>query len=1050
MNERLERFTGLLRGIFELDKSDLDFGIYRILNIRKAEIEHFLTEGLQEKVREALAPFAANTGVVEKRIAEIEAQCEAVGVAVPNSRMAEEYTSLKSTLAAGGDLSALEADVYSALYSFFNRYYEEGDFISKRRYKEGVYAIPYEGEEIKLYWANQDQYYVKTSENFKDYTFHAKDAYGDGCTVHFRLTDATTEQDNNKEADDGRRVFMLYPETEAAPGLKTFEWDEKTRELTIRFVYDIPAEKKKKYEEETYTAICDWIVKEQKELIPVLLAEVSADPKKKLSLLQKHLKSYAAKNTFDYFIHKDLKGFLYRELNFYIKSEVVHLEDLDTTDEQRAETYLAKVKAIRRVGHMVIDFLAQIEEFQKKLWLKKKFVVRTDWCLTLDQIDESFWPEIAANQVQTDEWIRLYAIDETGASDSAAGWTNPPTMDFLRQNQNLIVDTKHFSTDFKERVIACVDDLEAGTDGLLIHADNFQALNLLQKRYAGCIDTIHIDPPYNTDTSGFLYKNNYRHSSWASMMFDRITLADRLLEHDEGAFQCHIDENEYELLHGIFDMLPRQDAGTIVWNKLNPMLGRKGVATQHEYVIFRSNQDASIYAKNDNIEKIFAYAREAIAENGGINADARSAFASTLSKDASLSGGDRAYHFIDDEGNVYRQVAMGAPEKRTDPKYYIPLIHSLTGKACPVPSNGWSRKPETMQDMLRDGTILFGRDEKTQPQKKVILSKTGQRQIPSVLSEGKSGKADLDRLGLDFPYAHPVSMYETLISANGGTAILDFFAGSGTTGHAAINLNRSDGRRRRYILVEMGNYFDEVTIPRLKKAVYAAEWKNGRPLSRSTGVSQRIKYMSLESYEDALSNIERSEEALPLLGLLGDDYLIHYMLDTETEGSLLKLGRFKQPFDYRMKINEHNETRDTVVDLAETFNYLIGLSVIRQSAVTYFRAEEDSAGVYEGAVRLFEDGDGEFGFKRVEGTLPDGQRALVIWRTVTDDLLKSNAALDAYFHVCTSGSSGHGFDIIFVNGDNNLENLRTEDEGWKVNMTETVFKRRMFEDEGDV
>ena len=108
--------------------------------------------------------------------------------------MRQKYQDLQRQLASGTDLAGLETDVYSALFSFFNRYYDEGDFISKRRYKEGVYAIPYEGEEVKLYWANQDQYYIKTSENFKDYTFIAE-----GVTVHFRLVDATTEQNNNKE-----------------------------------------------------------------------------------------------------------------------------------------------------------------------------------------------------------------------------------------------------------------------------------------------------------------------------------------------------------------------------------------------------------------------------------------------------------------------------------------------------------------------------------------------------------------------------------------------------------------------------------------------------------------------------------------------------------------------------------------------------------------------------------------------------------------------------------------------------------------------------------
>lgn len=223
MTEQLERFITLLKGIFELDKSDLDFGIYRIMNIRKKEIEKFLTEGLPLKVQEALKPFATDTAAAEARIKEIEMQLggSASIAALPQTLpMVKEYADLKATLAKGIDLSGLEADVYSQLYSFFNRYYEEGDFISKRRYKEGVYAIPYEGEEVKLYWANQDQYYIKTSENFKDYTFVADD-----YTIHFKLVDATTEQNNNKESADSKRVFMLYTEDPKHPELKTFEFD---------------------------------------------------------------------------------------------------------------------------------------------------------------------------------------------------------------------------------------------------------------------------------------------------------------------------------------------------------------------------------------------------------------------------------------------------------------------------------------------------------------------------------------------------------------------------------------------------------------------------------------------------------------------------------------------------------------------------------------------------------------------------------------------------------------------------------------------------------
>lgn len=182
-NERLDRFTKLLKEIFELDKSDLDFGIYRVMNLRKTQIEEFLTQRLPQMVQETLAPFAQGSKEeIRAQMTQIEESVAGMGMtveALPDTApMKQKYMTLQKSLAEGADLSALETDVYSALYSFFNRYYEDGDFISKRRYKEGVYAIPYEGEEVKLYWANQDQYYIKTSENFKD-------LYLVGCLLSF-------------------------------------------------------------------------------------------------------------------------------------------------------------------------------------------------------------------------------------------------------------------------------------------------------------------------------------------------------------------------------------------------------------------------------------------------------------------------------------------------------------------------------------------------------------------------------------------------------------------------------------------------------------------------------------------------------------------------------------------------------------------------------------------------------------------------------------------------------------------------------------------------
>ena len=118
----------------------------------------------------------------------------------------------------------------------------------------------------------------------------------------------------------------------------------------------------------------------------------------------------------------------------------------------------------------------------------------------------------------------------------------------------------------------------------------------------------------------------------------------------------------------------------------------------------------------------------------------------------------------------------------------------------------------------------------------------------------------------------------------------------------------------------------------------------------------------------------------------------------------------------------------------------------RWLASTTFAENGQETPAYEGAVDLVSDISGQYAFRQIEGTLPDGRRALVIWRTVTDDVIASNAALDAYFTTYRKNAQDRKYDVIFVNGDSNLENLRSSSEGWKVQVTEIEFKNRMFEE----
>ncbi len=1048
MSDKLDRFVNLMKGIFELDKSDLDFGIYRIMNIRKAEIEKFLLEGLPAKINETLAPFAqTDTEDLKKQIAAIEKQAADFGISdISASPMAEKYNSLKAQLAGGTDLSALESDVYSALYNFFNRYYDEGDFISKRRYKEGVYAIPYEGEEVKLYWANQDQYYVKTSENFKDYTFKADD-----YLIHFRIVDATTEQNNNKESDDSKRVFMLFTEDEENfPGIKTLEYNADKKEIIVRFIYEIQTKYTgkadvivQKWTEDNFESIKEWLVNEQIPTWDILLKSVEHQKDKKYCLLKKHLNAYVAKNTFDYFIHKDLKGFLTRELDFYIKSEIMHLDDLDTTNEQRVETYLAKVRAVKRVGHIIIDFLAQIENFQKKLWLKKKFVIETNWCITLDRIDERFYPEIIANKAQIQEWIDMYAVDEIKGDMLTEGFTNPPTAEFLKQNDKLIVDTKHFSSDFKERLIASIDNLDENTDGLLISSENLQAMNLLLYKYHESIDAIITDPPYNTGDDGFLYKDSYLHSSWLSMINDRLQLAYRLLS-ENSWISMNINDIELSNILQLFNN-SNWNTPTNITVKMSHLSGMKmshidkKIPKIKESILLSSKGNncllTPIYEKCD-WESSFERYKSFLIKNGSDIPEEWTR--TTVRSEAIRQGIDIKDKLSYDEFRI----------QNADLIFRTAVDDAIAG----TPKDGIIREITTAQGIKK--YILNGED--------VLFASQYMKNIDGKLSPVQV-KGDIwDDIGINNVHNEggvqlpngkkPVKLYERLInllSSKKNGIILDFFAGSATTAHAIINHNKkNENSKRKYVLIQDDDLiFNIKTLKRTKNVIYSNDWKLDKVISHNTGVSHIMKYMKLESYEDALSNITLDDEKHGLSSLFGDDYLINYMLDIESEGSLLNLDAFKTPFEYKLKVTENNETKEKNVDVVETFNYLIGLTVQTASAITYFDAVKDENGEYEGAVRLVKDIGGTYGFKQIEGTTPDGKRVLVIWRTISDNLIESNAALDAYFSKHRINPQDREYDIIYVNGDNNLQNISTAEDTFKVQMTELEFKKRMFEEE---
>ncbi|MGB9878338.1 MAG: site-specific DNA-methyltransferase, partial [bacterium] len=312
----LERFKALLKELFQFSSSDLDFGIYRILNAKRAQIEDFLENKLQEKVECAFAKHKEEKlEDVNKRFEDLKKRIiDNLGrdAFTPtgelkeefrNTPLGKEYLSIKERKEEIESIEEIQSQVFNDLYNFFSRYYEEGDFIPQYRYsiKKHKYAIPYNGEEVKLYYVNSDQYYIKTGYLFRDYTFGAGD-----IKCIFRVVSAKEEISGNKATKE--RFFLLDDE-------KPFEINDKT--LLIRFQY------RELFEEEVRTygveggsntakqeRINDRIYEKLEKLIPNNFKIALLQMRDEKPLLRYHISRFTAKNTRDYFIHKDLWKFL--------------------------------------------------------------------------------------------------------------------------------------------------------------------------------------------------------------------------------------------------------------------------------------------------------------------------------------------------------------------------------------------------------------------------------------------------------------------------------------------------------------------------------------------------------------------------------------------------------------------------------------------------------------------------------------------------------------------------------------------------------------------
>jgi len=887
----LEKFNSLLKELFQFEASDLDFGIYRILNFKREQIKKFIERDLVDQVESAFAKHRneklANVDQEYNRIKQKIIKNFGKDAITPTGELKEEFKNTplgiefqekkaqKEEVAA---IDEIKTQVFNDLYCFFSRYYEDGDFVPKYRYslKGHRYTIPYNGEEIKLYWVNLDQYYTKTGVLFRDYTFKTND-----YIVIFRVVEAKEELGSNKATKE--RFFVLDDEEPLKIENKSLIIRFQYRELTEKEVKDYEVEggsnlaKQEKINQGSY-----------KELLKIieastLKANLSKEYINEKPLLLYQISRFTAKNTKDYFIHKNLRRFLSEQLEYFIKAEILNIETIEK--ERFLEKHITRAKVVREIGETLIDFLAQLEDFQKIIWEKKKFVIETQYVITLDKIKEyaskefleQVVGEVLKNKKQLDEWKKL-EFGEIKTKEDLIETGNPKNKAlFDDQIKKLPVDTRYFSQEFKERLLENLsknNDLENILDGLLIKSENWQALNLLLEKYKERVQTVFIDPPFNKEQDAdYLYNVKYKDSTWASMLENRLRLARELLN-SKGSIFVRCDYN----------------GNWIVRPLMNDIFGKENF--KNEIVINRT-------------QEFFKYAQ-------GLN--------------KFLVDVDSLLFFVKTSKALFIEIRI----RREDEKWWEPFLPGesrneedkyriVIGKKIKAPSGRkWGLKQEQIYELEKEGRIKIEND-------RVLYA--------PLWTTLKNNWTDIP--GYSRSWGFLTENTEILLkrviesTSNEGDLVMDFFLGSGTTTAVAQKL------KRKWIGIEMGEHFWNIILPRMKRVLFY----DPSQISKEKDVKEKynektaggfFKYQILEQYEDTLDNIELKENQ-KALKFLNDEYILKYFLGFETKEDphLLNIEKLKNPFAYKLKVNlkEVGEPEERLVDLPETFIYLLGLKI---------------------------------------------------------------------------------------------------------------------------
>jgi len=864
-------------------------------------------------------------------------------------------------------------EIYDKVYTFFDNYISEGGtiFFSSTPVYKNIYAKVYsDREDVSLFWKTKDLYYVKTENIYgKLENVYLEEEGKENIKANFYPTFI-----NGKNANEKKDIVFLFTglsETENEKEMVlnfhiTYNQQVKYDRLKEILKIDKP-DKIKAYIEENINELSlkhpqikvfenslnfrhISFVKSKKDKAKaeiyifengngILLVPAIIDVNeivKYLKLLHKNeglrafnpyieneeiikelQKVYRKQAEVDFFIHKNARAFLKEQFHLYMYNYLTSdTEDkIDMFDQER----LNFLRAIKEVVHFIIDKIADFEDELKKIWLKPKFVLNSNYVISLDKLKdfevlkevinslketEADFRENLENLKKTkqehksykerfenyqplnqlEEWFLLDLIDE---DFEVSQILKDGKLD--EKYQFLPIDTKFLDEELKFKILETFEDLDKALDGYLIKSDNFQALNTILPKFKDRVQTIYIDPPFNTGDD-FEYIDRFQDSTWLTLMENRLTLAREILK-DEGSLFLHLDDNANHygkiLLNKIFG--EENFVSEIVWQKLTAIKSQSSFFPDIKDTIYFYSKDKEkvmfnkLYLPSNEKKDLQNYPY--IEEDTG-----------------------RRYGLFD-----FTQKGQGEPRRFGDR-----ILEPPKGKH-------WIWSQEKIDEGLKKGLIVF--TSSGMPRVKRYLDEKIGNPIPNLWADEFVKPLTSNSLEqINFETQKPEALLKRVLQSTSDPQdlIMDFFLGSGTTTAVAHKL------KRKWIGIELGEHFYTVILPRMKKVL--AYDKSG--ISKDEDVKQNyneknaggfFKYYELESYEDTLKNAVYNP--LPdKKANINLKLLLTYSEKLSNKG--LQIDWQKEKAYYTFEKLYQN------IDLAETISNLIGAKIKKQAKDT--------------------------------------------------------------------------------------------------------------------